>query len=211
MANDVAYMRTLFSGHSIKIQTYMRLPSIYFGNGSNVGNISSYPVVMIKYEPPRSVLAQGTFKSKDAQFKMNPRNQLQVKNFFRAIYRWFSADSFKDLFILDEHTGKLMVNMEYRDLQAKIGSTRYEAQAMLAIPAVTEFDSVQSEGCALAINNTSYTCPLTDVEIESILGILEAFSFQEEAQFITLLAMSGNRFLSDRPPSYGGSSTKITW
>lgn len=187
----------------------MMIPTIYFGNG-NVGTVSAYPVILINYEPPRSIAAQG-FRIKDAQFKVNPRNHLQIKRFFQKIYQWFDSDEYKDLFILDEHTGKLMVNMEYRNVMAKVSSSRYDSQAMLAVPTVVEFDSVQSEGCALAINNTTYTCPLTDLEVESILGILETFSFQTEAHLLTTLAINRKEFITNSYPSYGSSGAKVNW
>lgn len=148
------------------------------------------------------------FRPKDGQFKMNPRNQLQVTRFFRKIYSWFESDQYKDLFILDEHEGKLIINMDFRNTIAKIGSTKYDAQAMLAIPTVVEFDSIQSEGCALAINNTSYTCPLADIDVESILGILEAFSFQAEAQLLMSIGMNQG-LLTKTPPGRNGSGRGI--
>jgi hypothetical protein len=144
---------------------------------------------------------------------MNQRNQRKVTSFFRTILTWFESDLYKDLFILDEREGKLMVNMDFRDLKASVGSnSRYETQMMLALPAVITQDSVQNEGCALAINRTNYTCALTDSEIESILGILENFSFQQEAQLMLDLACHKELYTTE-PPRYGGngSSHKVEW
>jgi len=214
MANDIAFTRTLFSAHNLKIRSFMRVPSIYFGN-SKVGMISAYPVLLFNYDPPRSVIQNNpNFKPKDAQFKMNPRNQRKVTSFFKTIFSWFESDVYKDMFMYDEHEGKLITNMDFRGVKAQIGGTKYDAQAMLAIPTVVEFDSVQSEGCALAINNTAYTCPLPDVDVESILGILENFSFQTETQ---LLLQIGSRqdLITQYPDRYNSSNSgggqKIVW
>lgn len=205
--NDIAFTRTLFSGHNLKIRSFMRLPTVYFGN-STVGTITTYPVILISYDPPKTAGTQ-QIRPKDAQFKVNPRNMKRVTQFFKKIYSWFDSDEYKDLFIIDEREGKLIINMDFRNTMAKIGSTKYEAQALLAVPTVVEFDSIQSEGCALAINNTSYTCPLTDLEVESILGILENFSFQAESQLLMTIGLNKN-FVTTTPQQRS-SGQKINW
>lgn len=175
----------------------MRIPIVYMSGSTAM--VQAYPLIFINYEMPNTV--PYAERPKDTYYKVAPRNMYRVRRFFRHVLSWFEDPAYQDLYILDEHTGKIIVNMEMRNLQERLGAIdRYEAQAMLAFPAVIEQDSVQSEGCALCINRTNYVIPLRDEQVASIYGILEDFSFQEEVNMLITLA-SKKELYSDKAPS----------
>ena len=204
--------RTLFSSKNFRIKSFMTLPEVYLAN--RVVTISTFPVVFMEYVIPITSENRYAEKPKDTRFKINTRNHYRVTKFFRQILNWFEYDQFRDLFIVDEHDGRLIVNMDFRNLTAKVEGNRLDGQAMLAVPAVITTDSVQSEGCALMINRTNYTITLTDQDIESVYGILKSFSFQQEVSMLLQLT-SMKELRTSEPSRYGRNSdtpkTKIQW
>lgn len=202
--SEVSLTRQLFSARGITIKTLMRLPTIYVGG--TTATIQAFPVIIISYEPPSS--QPYAERPKDAFYKVSPRNHYRVVRFFRHVLNWFEDPSYENLYILDEHSGKVIVNMEMRNLQERLGAMdRYDAQSLLALPAVIEQDSVQSEGCALCINRTNYIMPLRDEQIASIYGILENFSFQMEASLLLEVAAHQELYTKEPPKRFskGGS------
>lgn len=189
----------------------MAVPSVFVASKTSL-TIISHPVVLFTYTPSSSM---GVEFNKAMQFKMNPRNRKNVISFFQKILNWFEDERYNDLYILDEHENKLMINMDYRGLEARTSKgSRYDPQAMMAQPAVITEDSVQSEGCALTINMTQYTCALSNTDIESLVGILEDFSFQNEAQLLLSMASHKELYTTEQPRYSGNDGTprrKIEW
>lgn len=193
---SLTFSRQLFSARNFRIKSFMNVPSVFVQNKNNLV-MMAYPVLLFTYNPPSSMNQEF---NKSMMFKMNPRNQKNVTSFFQKILDWFENPKYNDLYILDEHENKLMINMDYRGLQARTGSgSRYDPQAMLAQPAVITDDSIQSEGCTLTINMTQYTCALINSDIESIVGILETFTFQTEAQLLMMMASHHEIYTTKQP------------
>ena len=202
--SEVSITRQLFSARGITIRSLMRLPTIYLGG--TTATVQAYPVIIISYEPPAN--QPYSERPKDAFYKVTPRNQYRVVRFFRHVLNWFEDPTYEGLYILDEHTGKVIVNMELRNLQERLGSMdRYDNQSLLAIPAVIEQDSVQSEGCALCINRTNYVMPLRDEQVASIYGILDTFSFQAETTMLLQIASHPELYTKEPPKRFNRSGS----
>lgn len=197
-------LRKLYGGKNLSIRSFMHPPTSLPGSSSLL--VSCSPVVYFSYDPK---LEYGKQRPKDTSFKMNPRNQFRVTQFFREILSWFDSPEFRDLFMTDEHENRLMVNMDYREVNALVKGSRYDSQAMMAVPTVIEIDSVQHEGCVLYINRSNYALSLIDSDIEEIYGILQSFSFQAEAQLLLYIAQNPE-LVSKQEMSYDGRP-KVQW
>lgn len=210
--SNLALTRTLYSTKSMNIRSFMRLPEVYLAGST--ATVSTFPVLFITYQVQVPYENRHDPKPKDTSFKINSRNLYRTVKFFRKILSWFEEDQYRDLFIVDEHDGNLIVNMDFKNLRANVEGNRLDAQAMMAVPAVVTNDSVQSEGCVLIINRTNYSIALTDKDVESIYGILSSFSFQQETMLLLQLA-SMKALRTTEPPRFGRTpdmpKPKVVW
>lgn len=175
--------RKLMQVSKISVQSYARVPSVTAGN--TMLTIGCNPVIYIQFNPK---LSYGEKRPDDAAFRVNTRNQYRVTQFFRAILDWFEDPKYHDMFILDEESGHLLVNMEYKDLSCMVRGSRYEPQVMLAQPAVYTHDSKEAPGAVLAVNRTNYAVCISDDDIGALYGLLNNFSFQQEALLLMGIA-----------------------
>lgn len=65
------------------------------------------------------------------------------------------------------------------------------------VPGIYEKDGEVREGAMLAINNTANAAMLRDLDVESICGILDSFSFQAET-LLLLNAYEQPHFWTDK-------------
>ena len=184
------YTRDLLAGRGYILRSFMYAPVV--NPSGNAITITCTPVLFFGFR------SRSLTKTDNANFKITPKNYQRVLEFFLYIQSWFTYERYKDLFMVDEHEEKMILNMDFQDLKALIKGNRYENQAMLAIPAVVDIDSKQSPGVALSINNTKYTVALTHEDITDIYGVLANFSFQMEPILLTSLGQNGN-FWEDKP------------
>lgn len=180
-----SFTRKLYGGRNLTLTSYMRAPTVGVGGKSLI--ISCSPILLLKYEMK---VQYGDPKPTDNTFKINPRNASDVIQLFSVMTRWMDPGYYSNLFIYDEHAGRLMVNMDYKDEKFLVKGGRYDAQAMLAIPAVVDQDGEVSGGAALSINRTNYTAMLRETDIRALHGILSSFSFQTEADLLVRLGMT---------------------
>ena len=175
--------RKLMQVSKISVQSYARIPSVTAG--ATMLTIGCSPVVYIQYNVKT---AYGEQRPTDTAFRVNPRNHYRVTQFFRNILDWFEKPEYHDMFILNEGDGHLLVNMDYKDLGQMVRGSRYEAQVMLAQPAVYTHDSKEAPGAVVAINRTNYAVCMSDDDIAAIYGVLNSFSFQQEALLLMTIA-----------------------
>lgn len=174
----------------------MNQPQVKLSNGSSF-TFGVFPILMLSCDPPNIRELPFADRPKDNSFKINPRNQFRVVTFLKAILEWFTDPNYTDLFIIDETTGRKMLNMDYRDLQVMIdSSSKRDQQRMLAVPAVVKFDDEEYEGCTLFINQSKYAVMLTYNDVAELAGLLNYFSFQEETTMLVTLA-SHREFYTD--------------
>ena len=166
-----------------QFRSYLRKPEVLITTKSPVYRITTYCTLQIQYNDKNYQVGVNPMEK---AFKANLRNYMAVVNFFRTILSWFQSDKYEGLFFQDKETGRLLIDMEQRNVRAYVGgNTRFDQCAMMAVPAVYQMDAEIREGCMLTINNTKYSGMLRDVDVETICGFLSNFSFQGE----TLLLM----------------------
>lgn len=172
----IGVSRELLQCGKFRLQSYLSAPEV-ITNSKNTYRVISHCVLMLIYNT--GTYTRDAFKG--SSYKITLRNFKQTLRFFQAIYDWFIAEPYRDIFFQDEETGRFMVDIRATQLKLHTGGdNRYDQMAMEAVPAVYQNDSEIREGCALTINNTANTGILRDLDIESILGIMENFSFQSE-------------------------------
>lgn len=173
-----SYVRTIFTSYGFNIKSFMYAPTVYKGENNNQFTVSHHPVLLFQYD------LKGKDKNDhpDPTFKMSQKYQLRVTRFFTEIFNWFN---FKDLFIIDEESGKLIMNLDYKNLYAKVRTSYTDGHIMYAVPAVCTIDSKSYPGTLLYINSTRNPVLLKEEDIENICGIISTFNFQQE----TLLMM----------------------
>lgn len=184
------YTRDVLTGRGYTLRSFMYAPVV--NPSGNSITITCTPVLFFSYR------SRTLGKDDHASFKITPRNYQRVMEFFLYIQSWFAYEKYKDLFIVDEGEGKLILNMDFQELRALINGSKYDNQAMLAIPAVVDIDSKQSPGIALSVNNTKYTMALTHEDVTEIYGVLANFNFQIEPLLLTTIGQNGN-FWEDKP------------
>lgn len=168
--------RDLIQCGKFRLQSYLSTPEV-LTNSKSTYRVISHCSLALTYST--GVYTRDAFKG--ATYRITMRNFKQTLRFFQAIYDWFVAEPYRDIFFQDDETGRFMVDIRATQLKLHTGGdSRYDQMAMEAVPAVYQNDGEIREGCALTINNTANTGVLRDLDIESILGILENFSFQSE-------------------------------
>lgn len=122
-------------------------------------------------------------KFKNAIFKIVPSNKSRVDRFFNTVNDWFRDPNMVDLFVYNEFD-KLIFNQKYASLKKIVYSGGDSHQFMEAIPVVLENTSGKDvEGVVLSIDNHENSITLTVDELDTICGIIEDFSFQNEILF----------------------------
>lgn len=211
--------RRLLQVGRFTLNSYARVPSVTAGN--RMLTIGCNPVLYIQYNIKPEY---GQPMPTDNAFRVNPRNHYRVVQFFRNILDWFEDNRYMDLFILDEGSGHLLINMDYKDTNLLVRGSRYDAQVMLAQPAVYTHDSKEAPGAAVAINRTNYAQCISDDDISALYGVLNNFSFQQEAMLLMTIATNPQCWLDQKiipevvfkpgtDGGYAGSTQgrKITW
>ena len=208
-----SFSRQLLKIRNISLRSYMRIPLVRLSNGTHFA-CSCYPMIILEYDDASLKDIPWSQKFRECSFRINPRNQYRCVRFFSNAIGWFNDPEYQDLFLIDEETGRRLINMDYRDLRELIPPTRYDTQGLLAVPAVVTIEnSPTEEGIALSINNTRYTAMLTYDELVDIAGIVNFFSFQDEANLLMNVAIHGARTTELLPGEARGSysKTKVNW
>lgn len=201
--------RDIISVGRFRVQSYLKKPEVLLSSKGNTFRVVSHCTLRIMYES-REYGQTGNLNA--LSFKINLRNHKQVLRFFQNIYSWFTDDAYRNLFFVDQETGQLMVNMEMRQIKLHIGGdSRYDQSAMEAVPAVYYRDNEMREGCALTINNTANSDVIRDVDVESILGILETFSFQAETLLLTQIYQRPELWITEQDRFGLGRPPKVAW
>lgn len=212
------YSRVLLSGFNYNIRSFMFAPTV--NPGKNGVTIAVTPTVFISYDPK---IKFGDRRPTDVNFKVTLRNHHRVLRFFETALSWLSRKDYPDLFLVDDETGNLMLNMDYHHLKAIIKSSRYEPQVMLAIPMVVRIDSGQFPGVMLSINRTNYSLALTEDDLYAIYSTLSGFSFQMEPHLLLETARHpefwpdadtfGDAVFTRGTPmqGYRGENRKVEW
>lgn len=195
MAN-ASFSRVLFTGQRFLVKSFMFAPNVWVGQNRNF-TIQHHPILQIQYNADKGMKDAHP----DPSFKVTPKSQLKAVNFFNEIYTWFVSDKYTDLFLRDDETGKMIVNMDYRNLAAVIRGSWTEAQIMKAQPAVINIDSKEYKGCILYINQSANSILLREDEVEGLLGILQSFSFQNEALLLMYIADHPNMWRDEENPN----------
>lgn len=178
-----AINRLLFRAKDFSVRSFMRVPSIT-GYG-HTATVACTPVIFISYDPKRDynapVLEQNSYK-------VTARNLIRFKEFLEQCMEWMNPVKYPDMFIHDEHEGRLMLNMDYSNLKILIRSISWEVQVIQAVPMVVTWDNKQSPGVMFSINRTNYSVALTDEDLFALAGVFDNFSFQTETLLLTELA-----------------------
>ena len=193
-----SFVRTLYSCFHFSMKSFMYAPTVYRGNSKTI-TVNHHPIILIQYDERYAM-----DKHPDPTFKVHPKTQLKVTKFFGEILSWFSIE---DLFIIDETTGKLINNLDYRNLYATVKGSYTETQIMRANPGVVTIGSKEYPGVLLYINSTKNGIMLKEEDVEAIYGILSTFNFQQESLFLMYVGnhpelwreVSGDQFNSNNP------------
>lgn len=211
--NQYSFSRQLFRIRNLRLSSYMRIPLVRLSNGTHFA-MSCYPMLILEYDDASIRDMPFAQRSRECSFRINMRNQYRCVRFFANAINWFNDPEYQDLFLIDEETGRRLINMDYRALRELIPPTRYDTQGLLVVPAVVTIEnSPTMEGVALSINNTKYTVMLTYDELIEIAGAVNFFSFQDEANLLINMALHGARTTDPLPGERRGTyaKTKIDW
>lgn len=207
--NVTSSTRRIFSTSGFNMRSWMHSPTVIPGKNGAV-SVSIAPVVFLAYDKKTE---WGAERPKDNSFKMNNRNQFKVRRFFEEVLRWFSAKEYQDVFIIDEHDGSLIVNMEFRELKAMCRNSKFDNQIMVAEPAVIMLDGVQHAGISLSINRKDYTMGIIDADVEAIYAIINEFSFQQEAMLLQTIS-NNQEYWTDKDEirfTNSGNIQRVRW
>lgn len=167
--------RDIISIGKFRLQSYLRKPSVITSSKSAF-RVVSHCTLKLFYD------VRNGKSMNELSFKIGLRNYGAVLRFFQHIYDWFTSDAYANLFFLEPETGRLMLDMDMRNIKEHIGGdSRYDQCAMEAVPAIYQRDQEIREGCVLTINNTANSDVLRDMDIETLFQVLKNFSFQSEA------------------------------
>lgn len=195
-----SFSRILFTGQRFQVKSFMFAPSVRVWQNTNY-TIQHFPVIQIQYMPDKYTPKED---HPDPTFKVNPKSQLKVVNFFNQIYSWFH--SYEDLFMIDDTDGKMKVNLDYRKLCVVVRGSWTETQIMKAEPAVINIDSKEYQGCVLYINNSKNAVLLREDEVEGLLGILQSFNFQNESLLLMHISEHKELWRDEENPNVFSSS-----
>lgn len=200
--------RDIITLGKFKLRSYLVKPSVLVNSGSSY-KVTSHCTLTLYYA------TQEMKNFQELSFKINMRNRMHVIRFFKSAYSWFTSDEFSNLFFYDTETHQLMLDMEQRNLKLMVGGDRkYDQAVMELVPAIYHRDGEVREGCMLTINNTAYSDILRDIDLESLLGILESFSFQAEA-LLLIQILSRPELWIDRTKNYDAPGyarqPKVVW
>lgn len=205
---DVTITSTLVSGYRYALNFFTYLPKVIKGQKGNGFTVSSNPVLMLIYKPPKGV--QVNFK--ESYYKITPKNLYRTIKFFNRVVSWFYDKELQDLYLNGENN-ELIFNADYNRLKVVTDYDPNNLTAMKAIPAVISYDNGKEyEGIYLYINKTDYVIPLPLFEIEALLGILSHFSFEAKMNelinsFMIALQTQSIQELPQNGFSYGGNSS----
>lgn len=212
--------RNLMKGKNWSLRSYARVPSIS-GTGRTL-TVSTSPILIFQYDMKTEY---GVPRPTDTAFKINQRNIAKVIDFFQEALAWLASPTYKNLFIQDDHEGRILVNMDYQGLQKMVHGSKYDAQVMLGFPIVYVEDGKEEPGLGISVNRKEYTFAMKEDDLRAIHHALTHFSFQAEALLLVQLAanpqlwepetgMSDPRITpssSPRPNDSWDGSSKLTW
>lgn len=189
------------------IESFMYIPYLTTGvtNKDEIKpstyTINVFPMLMLR-TIPQNYTDSANFK--DRTFKVTPKNHYKVMKFFNTVVGWFYDKSKNDLFVTDENNA-LIFNNDYNGLTLAIEDSYRSGKIMQATPIVMKFDTKYYEGINLCINNIENTVSLTLFDLESILGVLQNFSWQDEILLLSNLYVSSvkmGRVMDNVPQNY---------
>ena len=112
----------------------------------------------------------------------------------KNVYKWFYDDkNYKDLFLIDDDTNKLVFNSSYNDLNIVIDNL-IGGKAVKIIPSVIEIGSDTYEGIIFYLNDLDVYVHMTIFELENFYRFL--FNFDLYNSSLNLISIYQNFFNS---------------
>jgi len=173
----VSISRNIYSKRSMRIETFMYLPSVscYKKYNSDAYNVLCNATLNIRYAPSdRTSILQSD------SFRVTIKNHFSVLKFFNNILGWFNDPKMEDLFLQDKD-GTLLFNYDYKELREVVSGGYLANNVMKAIPTVIEIEQGKFvEGIILFVNLEANAIRLTYAEIEEIFNVIQCFNFNTE-------------------------------
>ena len=137
-----------------------------------------------KVVPYQTKKAMNPDEAKLLSYAITPTNLSDVKDMFEKVASWFTDESLKELYGLNDEGG-LMFNMEYKDLKAIcVDETSAVKTALKIVPAPVEIGNEKLEpGVVLFVNRQANAIVLRMHQIKRLCRFIHDFSFLAYDQY----------------------------
>ena len=215
--------RTIYQSKNLTLYSFGNFPTVTMSPGEKrtMYNLNASVMLGLVLDKSRVV---GHYNN--GSVFISPNTHFKLLSFFNAVLYWFyDHDTYKDLFYHDEaKDGMLTLNKkQYPNLELHCQFYgKKEQKSLRATPVVVigENDTKGTEGIILSFNESQSYCMLPYYEVQSLVSIIQEFSFQQEVQIYleTLERIDNGKFTrgydyskSSTHQSRGEYSNQIKW
>lgn len=183
MYDGPSLKRTIYQSKNLSLYSFGSFPVIAMNPGEKKTTYGLNASIMLGLALDKSKVV-GHYTN--GSVFISPSNHFKLLSFFNATLYWFyDHDTYKDLFYHDEEKdGLLTLNKkQYPDLnQYCYFYGKKDQKSLRATPIVVsnETEEKGTEGILLTFNDSQSYALLPYYEVQSLVSILQEFSFQQE-------------------------------